>query len=171
MRKPQSAGEGYGLFLPKGSSIWYWRRQYKGRKLGGSTGEIGRARALEVAKERFKQACQQIDREIESGRRPMTLGRGSELYCAEIVSGKPGEEPATRELAWIESTLGAETYLHEIGQSDVTRLRNARRVMTTTRGAGKDDQGRPLQKLVSHSTVNRTMQTFRAALYQRARPS
>jgi integrase len=163
--RSKKQGDGYGIFLPSGTKIFYWRRQYKGRKLGGSTGEIGRARALEVAKERFKQACQQIEREIESGRRPMTLGRASELYCAEVVSGKPGEEPATRELAWIESILGAETYLHEIAQSDVTRLRNARRVMTTMRGAGKDDQGRPLQKLVSHSTVNRTMQTFRAALY------
>lgn len=37
--------------------------------------------------------------------------------------------------------------------------------MTTTRGAGRDDHGRALQKQVSHSTVNRTMQTFRAAHY------
>jgi Phage integrase family len=44
-------------------------------------------------------------------------------------------------------------------------VRNERRVMTTTRGAGRDVHGRSLQKLVSHSTVNRTLQTFRAALY------
>jgi integrase len=163
--KSKKQGDGYGIFLPSESKIFYWRRQYKGRKLGGSTGETCRARALQVAKERFKEACQQIDSEIESGRKPITLGRASELYCGEVVSGKPGEEPATRELAWIESILGAETYLHEIAQSDITEVRNARRLMTTTRGAGKDEEGRPLQKLVSHSTVNRTMQTFRAALY------
>jgi len=165
MRKPQSAGEGYGLFLPEGSSIWYWRRQYKGRKLGGSTGDTSRARALQVAKEQYKAAVQQVDAEIASGRKPMTLGRASELYCAEVVSGKPGEEPATRELAWIESVLGAETFLHDLNQAHITKVRNERRVMTTTRGAGKDEEGRLLEKLVSHSTVNRTMQTLRAALY------
>jgi integrase len=165
MRKPQSAGEGYGLFLPEGSSIWYWRRQYKGRKLGGSTGEAGRGRAIQVAKEKYKEAVKQIDAEIESGRKPMKLGRCSELYCAEVVSGKPGEEPATRELAWIESVLDAEIFVHDITQTEITKVRNERRVMTTTRGAGYDDQGRPLEKLVSHSTVNRTMQTLRAALY------
>jgi hypothetical protein len=37
--------------------------------------------------------------------------------------------------------------------------------MTTKRRAGKDQKGRPLQKLISHSTVNRSMQTFRAALH------
>jgi integrase len=88
-----------------------------------------------------------------------------ELYCAEVVSGKPGEEPATRELAWIESVLGAETFLHDLNQAHITKVRNERRVMTTTRGAGKDEEGRLLEKLVSHSTVNRTMQTLRAALY------
>jgi Phage integrase family len=165
MRQTKSAGAGYGLFLPEGSSIWYWRRQYKGRKLGRSTGEIGRARALQLAKEQYKEAVRQIDAEIESGRKPMTLGRASELYCAEVVSGKPGEESATRELAWIESILGVETFLHDLNQAHITQIRNERRVMTTTRAAGKDEQGRPLEKLVSHSTVNRTMQTLRAALY------
>jgi hypothetical protein len=38
--------------------------------------------------------------------------------------------------------------------------------MTTARAAGKDEQGRPLEKPASHSTVNRTMQTLRAALYR-----
>jgi integrase len=165
MRRAKSGGEGYGLFLPEGSSIWYWRRQYKGRKLGGSTGATGRSRALEVARERYKEEVRQIDAEIESGRKRMTLGGASELYMSEIASGKPGEAPATRELAWIESILGADTFLHDITQQEVTKVRNERRVMTTKRGAGKDQQGRALQKLVSHSTVNRTMQTFRAALY------
>jgi integrase len=165
MRRAKSGGEGYGLFLPEGSSIWYWRRQYKGRKFGGSTGATGRSRALEVARERYKEEVRQINAEIESGRKRMTLGRASELYCAEVVSGKPGEEPATRELAWIESILGVETFLHDLNQAHITKVRNERRVMTTTRGAGKDEQGRPLEKPVSHSTVNRTMQMLRAALY------
>ncbi len=162
---PKNSGDGYGLFLPEGSSNWYWRRQYKGRKLGGSTGETRRARALQLAKEQYKEDVRRIDAEIESGRKPMTLGKTSELYVSEVVSGKPGEESATRELAWIESVLGPDTFLHDITQSEVTKVRNERRVMTTTRGAGYDDQGRPLEKLVSHSTVNRTMQTLRAALY------
>jgi integrase len=163
--RTKNGGEGYGIFLPAESSIWYWRRQYKGRKLGGSTGETRRACALQVAKEQYKQAVRQVDAEIESGRKPMTLGRMSELYVSEIVNGKPGEDPAAKELAWIESILGTDTFLHDITQADITKVRNERRVMTTTRGAGRDDHGRSLQKLVSHSTVNRTMQTFRAALY------
>jgi integrase len=162
---PKRGGQGYGLFLPEGSSNWYWRRQYKGRKLGGSTGETGRARALQIAKEQYKAEVRQIDAEIESGLKPMTIGRTSELYVSEVVSGKPNEASATRELAWIESILGADTFLHEITQKEITKVRNERRVMTTKRGAGKDQQGRALQKLVSPSTVNRTMQTFRAALY------
>jgi integrase len=162
---PKRGGEGYGLFLPEGSSNWYWRRQYKGRKLGGSTGETGRARALQIAKEQYKAEVRQIDAEIESGRKPMTLGRASEFYVSEVVSGLPIEALATRELAWIESVLGTDTFLHDISQHDITRVRNERRVTTTRRGAGRDEQGRPLQKLVSHSTVNRTMQTLRAALY------
>jgi integrase len=165
MRRAKSGGEGYGLFLPEGSSIWYWRRQYKGRKLGGSTGATGRSRALEVARERYKEKVRRIDAEIESGRKPMTLGRANELYVSEIASGLPFETLATRELAWIETVLGRDMFLHDITQQDVTEVRNERRLVTTTRGAGKDAQGRPLAKLVAHSTVNRTMQTFRAALY------
>jgi integrase len=165
MRRAKNGGEGYGLFLPEGSSIWYWRRQYKGRKLGGSTGETIRALALQVAKEHYKAAVGQIDVEIEVGRRPMTLGRASELYVSEVISGKPFEVMVIRELAWIESILGTDTFLHNITQTEITKVRNERRVMTTKRCAGKDQQGRPLQKLISHSTVNRTMQTFRAALY------
>lgn len=165
MRRAKSGGEGYGLFLPPESSIWYWRRQYKGRKLGGSTGETSRAHAVQVAREQYREAAGQVDAEIKSGRKPMTLARMSELYVGEVVSGKPGEEPAAKELAWIETVLGRDTFLHEITQTDITKVRNERRVTTTPRGAGKDDKGRPLQKLVSHSTVNRTMQTFRAALY------
>jgi integrase len=165
MRRAKNGGEGYGLFLPERSSIWYWRRQYKGRKLGGSTGETVRALALQVAKEQYKAAVGQIDVEIEVGRRPMTLGRASELYVSEVISGKPFAVMVIRELAWIESILGTDTFLHDITQTEITKVRNERRVMTTRRGAGKDQQGRPLQKLISHSTVNRTMQTFRAALY------
>jgi integrase len=162
---PKNGREGYGLFLPEDSSKWYWRRQYKGRKLGGSTGETGRARALQIAKEQYKAEVRQIDAEIESGRRPMTLGRASELYVSEVVSGKPFEEFAASQLAWIESVLGTHTFLHDLTQDDITKVRNERRVMTTKLRAGKDHKGRPLQKLVSHSTVNRTMATFRAALY------
>jgi hypothetical protein len=47
-------------------------------------------------------------------------------------------------------------------QHDIARVRNERRVTTRRRGAGKDKQGRPLEKLVAHSTVNRPMQTLRA---------
>ena len=57
-------------------------------------------------------------------------------------------------------------YLRDLTQADITKVRNGRRVMTTTRGAGKDAEGRPLQKLVSPSTVNRTMQVLRATLYR-----
>jgi len=67
--------------------------------------------------------------------------------------------------AEIESILGADKFLHDIIQEDVTKVRNERRMMTTKIRAGKDDKGRSLQKLISHSTVNRTMQVFRAALY------
>ena len=165
MRRAKSGREGYGLFLPEGSSIWYWRRQYKGRKLGGSTGETRRARSFQVAKEQYKAAVRQVDAEIVSGRKPMTLGRANELYVSEIASGLPFETLAARELAWIETVLGRDMFLHDITQQEVTEVRNERRLVTTKRGAGKDPQGRPLAKLVAHSTVNRTMQTFRAALY------
>jgi hypothetical protein len=84
---------------------------------------------------------------------------------SEVISGKPFEVMVIRELAWIESILGADTNLQEITQTEITKVRNERRVMTTKRCAGKDQQGRPLQELISHWTVNRTMQTFRAALY------
>jgi hypothetical protein len=147
---PKNGGEGYGLFLPEGSSNWYWRRQYKGRKLGGSTGETGRARALQIAKEQYKAEVRQIDAEIESGRKPMTLGRASELYVSEVISGKPFEVMVTRELAWIETVLGADMFLHNITQQEITKVRNERRVMTTKRRAGKDQKGRPIQKLISH---------------------
>jgi hypothetical protein len=50
-------------------------------------------------------------------------------------------------------------------QSMIKHQLNFGLVMTTRRGAGKDEQGNALQELISHSTVNRTMQTFRAALY------
>ena len=53
----------------------------------------------------------------------------------------------------------------EITQSDITDIKSARRSMTTIRGAGKDNQGRQLKRLVSASTVNRTLQWLRAALY------
>src|SRR5262245_61520551 len=66
----------------------HWRRQYRDRKLGGSTGETGRARALQIAKEQYKAEVRQTDAEIESGRKPMTLGRASELSVSEVVSGK-----------------------------------------------------------------------------------
>ncbi len=164
MRKSKS-GEGYGLFLPEGSSIWYWRRQYKGRKLGGSTGATSRTGALQVAKEQYKAEIRRIDTEIESGLKPRTLGQASELYVSEVVSGLPIEAGATRQLAWIESVLGADTFLQDITQKEITKVRNERRVTTTGRGAGRDEEGRPLEKLVSQSTVNRTMQTLRAALY------
>jgi integrase len=95
----------------------------------------------------------------------MTFGRASELYCAEVAAGKPGADAAARECAWLEAEISITKQVREISQSDITQVRNARRVMTTKRGAGKDEQGRPLQKLVSHATVNRTMQMLRAVLY------
>jgi hypothetical protein len=95
----------------------------------------------------------------------MRLGRASELYCGEVVAGKPGADAAVRELDRIERALGAATYLRDLGQADITEVRNQRRAMTTRRGAGKDPSGKPLEKLVSPGTVNRTMQTLGAVLY------
>jgi integrase len=155
----------FGLFQPPGTSTWYWRRRYKGESLGGSTGETNRTRAREAAELEFKNHVRDIDAEVADGRAPLTLSRTFEIYCEEVCAGKPGAEAAARELAWAESILGADTQTRDLGQSDITKLRNARRVMTTTRDAGKDEKGRLLQKLVSPSTVNRTMQCVRAALY------
>jgi hypothetical protein len=62
-------------------------------------------------------------------------------------------------------------FLHDITQQEITEVRNERRLVTTKRGTGKDAQGGPLAKLVAHSTINRTMQTFRAALYARVASS
>jgi integrase len=95
----------------------------------------------------------------------MSFGRACELYCAEVAAGKPSADTAARECAWLEGVIGVDTQVREIAQSDLTRVRNERRVMTTRRDAGKDAQGRPLEKTVSAATVNRTMQALRAVLY------
>ncbi len=156
-----------GLFKPPGSSRWIWRRKYKGRKLGGPTGETDRDRAWKFAEAEFAEQKRLIDEELKQGRAPMTVETAFTKYVESLV-GKPGAEPAARELAWVLDVVDkmkVNMQVREFTQTTITEIRNARCASTTSRDAGYSADGEPLEKLVSAATVNRTMQTVRAALY------
>jgi len=129
------------------------------------TGETDQAKAKQLATAERERIIKQVDAEREAGRRPMTVAHAFQRYKESVTLGTPTEATATRKLAWLQSQLGSNKSVGEITQSDITNIKRARRSMTTISGAGEDNQGRPLERLVSASTVNRTLQWLRAALY------
>jgi integrase len=154
-----------GLFLPSGSTRWHFQFQYRGQRFTGPTGETDQAKAAQLATAERERIVKQVDAEREASRRPMTVADAFRRYQEGVTLGSPTEATAAREFAWLESLLGSNKSVGELTQSDITDIKSARRTMTTIRGAGRDDQGRQLERLVSASTVNRTLQWLRAALY------
>jgi hypothetical protein len=134
MRKTQSTRRKNprGLFLPSGSTRWHFQFQCRGQRCTESTGETDRAKAEQLAAAERERIIKQLDAEREAGRRPMTVADAFRQDQEGVTIGTPTEATAL---------LGSNKSVGELTQSDITDIRSARRTMTTTRGAGRDDQG------------------------------
>jgi integrase len=93
----------------------------------------------------------------------MTIDRCFALYSDEVLAHVTTGVQSERELHWLEDQLTPDKRLDELSNADIEEVIKARRACK--RRSGHDDKGRPLFKPVTASTVNRTLECLRAALY------
>lgn len=149
------------VFKPRGSSLYVYDFQFRGRRFHGPTGctEKRAAEAVERAeRERAKLAAS-----APPAQAAMTLDMACGLYWQEVGQHHPRSDQTDRALAWLIEKLGADTPLASITNAEVARIVALRRgehrvnraAETVTKHRRRRRPRKP-PKLVSAATVNRS---------------
>lgn len=143
----------------------------EGRRFHGSTGcRLKREADREEQKQRVLAKALIDATPAEGEKRPLSLDLAAERYWQERGKFFRGNARATFEasLAWLVSAAGPDTPIRAITNSTVSALVAQRRGETARRN-GKARQGTTPPKLVTNSTVNRTVLEPLRMLLNRAR--
>lgn len=139
------------------SPSWQFDFQIDGYRFSGSTG-IAKSRpkreAEKVEKAERRKAerlCEEIKR---SKREPLRLRAAADRWWAEVGQHRK-ETDLKSALRWLVDQIGADRFLHEIGNDDLARAMAARRTHLVK--AGRDAEGNQLYRTISPRTANRTV--------------
>jgi integrase len=149
------------VFKPRGSTLYVYDFQFRGRRFHGPTG-CSEKRAAEAV-ERAEREKAKLAASAPPAQAVMTLDMACGLYWQEVGQHHPRPDQTDRALAWLIEKLGADTPLASITNAEVARIVAIRRgehrvnraAETVTRHHRRRRPRKP-PKLVSASTVNRS---------------
>lgn len=147
------------VYRPTGSSYYVFDFRRGGRRFLGSTGAQTKRAAKIVETAEKTKAEDQVRKERESGRKPMTIDVAFGRYWQE--SGQFAASAGDIEFAldFALGELGGDTRLDETTDDHISKMVAKRRTHLTE--AGKDEKGKQIWKPIENGTVNRTTQIVR----------
>jgi integrase len=142
-----------------------YRFNFKGDRFSGNTGKTRKREAEEFERAVLEEARRawEARRTVNSPDATMTVGQACTRFWEDKQADLVDTDKLMQSLAWIEKHFGTGTLLVAIGDNEVARAVAARRGEHARNGV------KQLEKLISRTTVNRTLTEPLRQILRRAR--
>jgi integrase len=152
------------MSITKTKGLYYFDFWRGGHRFSGPTGATSKRGAIAVEQAEIAKAEVIVRAEREQGKKPMTINIAFGHYASDVggdeaelvrLIGSPMRDD-------IVALIDPETPVHDLTNTMLTEVQKKRRAQM--KRIGTDAKGRPMLKPISNTTVNRTMEVFRAAI-------